>query len=705
MTPFAEGDQVGRYRILRTLGSGAMGVVYLAEDPRIERHVAIKTVRQLSDEPRQAADRRERLLREAKTAGRLIHPHIVTLFDAGDHHGTLYLAFEHVEGQGLDRRLRSGEPATAAEALRIARETASGLAFAHRHGIVHRDVKPANLLLTADGRVKISDFGIAKVVGQATELTMTGMVIGSPHYLSPEQVRGEELDGRSDLFSLGVVLYELLGGRRPFDAETLTTLVYQILHQPPPPMPLRDGLAPRLTEVLSRLLAKGRGERFADAEQAVEALAGLERELPPEVLAAPAVAAEPVEATQLLSMTGALPAPVPTRPAEVAGRPAETRPAVPSAAPPPPIAAVAAPAPSRRRFLVAAVVAAVLLVGAGGAAVVGYLWLASLAPGGSSEVEGAPELALRREAPAEGRDLEVPGPAGEAEAGGPPKVAVAGPAAQPEPAPEAEPSGTPARDVEPGAGGRAELPVAKTQTPSDQSGAGARAEEASEPAPGPAVAPPRLKEAIERRPVLRQAVRELVEEHADQRLDSGLSLVLDVQPADSFVLVDGRMIGRASEFTAGSRGRTLDLPGEGVYLMRLRSPGMADHHVLLRASAGAASPTRVAARLEPAPAAELELGDLPLVRVQEAVAFSVQPPSARVEVDGRPVGRAEQFPGRLGRPASWLRLPPGRHRLSLVAPGFERRDFAVDVSTGAAEPRQRIEVRLLPSGDPSEGGS
>jgi hypothetical protein len=209
--------------------------------------------------------------------------------------------------------------------------------------------------------------------------------------------------------------------------------------------------------------------------------------------------------------------------------------------------------------------------------------------------------------------------------------------------------------------------------------------------------------------VLRRALKELVEEHADQRLDTGLSLVLDVDPADSFVLVDGRVRGRASEYGAGSRGRPLVLPEPGVYLMKLRSPGMADHVLLLRASSAAAAPTRVAVRLEPARAAELELGDLPLVRVREAVGFAVQPQSAqvgaRVEVDGRPVGRADQFPGRFGRPATWLRLEPGQHRVTLTAPGFERRDYAVDVSSGAEEPRRRIEVRLTPSGSASGDAS
>ena len=247
MSTFAPGATLGRYRIERLLGAGAMGEVYLAEDPQIGRRVALKTLRILGVHPDELPERRQRLLREARTAGKLIHPHVVTLFDAGEDGGFIYLAFEHVPGSDLGARLGAGPPIALGEALRLVREACAGLDHAHKGGIVHRDIKPSNLLLDAEGRLKISDFGIAKMAGQATELTMTGSVMGSPHYLSPEQIRGEELDGRSDLFSLGVVLYELLARRRPFGGETLSTLVYQILQTDPPPLAeLRPELPPRL---------------------------------------------------------------------------------------------------------------------------------------------------------------------------------------------------------------------------------------------------------------------------------------------------------------------------------------------------------------------------------------------------------------------------------------------------------------------------
>jgi serine/threonine-protein kinase len=740
-SPFESGQTVGRYRIVRTLGSGAMGVVYLAEDPQIERLLAIKTVRLALDEPGELADRTERLLREAKTAGRLIHPHIVTLFDAGEHEGTLYLAFEYVEGSDLAERIREGAPLTLAEALRITGEAAAGLSFAHHRGIVHRDVKPANILLTADGRVKISDFGIAKVLGQATELTMTGTVVGSPHYLSPEQVRGEPLDGRSDLFSLGVVLYELLGARRPFDGETITTLLYQILHQEPPPMPLAPGVSARLVEVLSRLLAKDRADRYADGDELSAALAALETDLPTEVLAAPAVVVGgegAMEATRLLGVTGAQPVAPATRPAERPGEPPATRPAgvpppPPSALPPPAGSAVGipstgAPAPDapparsttkrRRLWLAAAAALALLVIVAGGVAVAGYFWWQG---GGSERVAGllSPEAepgeeALDAAAPAEGMPAEalevaeaVPPrpdgrvePASEEAAVPPPAVPAGG-----RPVTTGAAASVPAPSPAPQAAVQVPRPppTAVPQQPAAPMPAAPATADEPEPAgadPDPRLASPRgrrLERAMERRPALRDAVEEALEQTApDLEIDSGLALVFDVEPPQAFALLDGTVVGRAREHDARS-GSPYVLPGPGEYLLKLRSPGMEDYRIRVRASASGPARTTVKARLETAAAAGLAIGDLPLVRVQEAVGFEVHPSTARIELDGRPAGRVDQYPGRFARPATWLRLAPGRHRLSLLAPGYQRRDFAVDVSAGAAEERQRIEARLEPA--------
>ncbi|HEY2293813.1 MAG TPA: serine/threonine-protein kinase, partial [Thermoanaerobaculia bacterium] len=263
------GHLVGRYRILRFLGAGAMGEVYLAEDPQIDRRLAIKTVR-LVGRPQEIEDRKRRLLREARAAGRLLHPNVVTLFDAGEAEGLLFLAFEFVEGTDLAARLDPEQQRLSLrQVLRVVRQAAEALDYAHGQGIVHRDIKPSNVLLDLAGRVKVADFGIAKMAGQSTELTMAGSVMGSPQYLSPEQIRGEDLDGRSDVFSLGVVFFELLSGRRPFDGDTpLAQVRARVASAPVPP----EGVGPATADVLARGLAFDPARRPASAHALVAEL-------------------------------------------------------------------------------------------------------------------------------------------------------------------------------------------------------------------------------------------------------------------------------------------------------------------------------------------------------------------------------------------------------------------------------------------------
>ncbi|HMB54816.1 MAG TPA: serine/threonine-protein kinase, partial [Thermoanaerobaculia bacterium] len=391
---YQPGDVLGRYEIERLVGSGAMGEVYLARDPQIDRALAVKTLRLVGVPEGEVEERQQRMLREARTAGKLIHPNIVTLFDAGEQDGVLFLAFEFVAGSDLSVRLKQG-PLSIGDALRYARQACEGLGHAHRQGIVHRDVKPSNLMLDADGRVKISDFGIAKLSGEATtELTMTGMVMGSPHYMAPEQVRGEELDGRSDLFSLGIVLYEMVCGQRPFEGETISTLIYQILGAEPPPLPpLRSGLVPALPDLLGRMLAKDRDARYPDAASAAAAIRAVEASLTPELARMPATrVAAPTDATVVME-SGDQPSAGTVLPATVTpamGTPA-TAPAVPpgstvpasTSVPPPPTgvgpasggsyavpALPAAPARQRTWLLVGAAVGALVIAG-----VVGFFFL------------------------------------------------------------------------------------------------------------------------------------------------------------------------------------------------------------------------------------------------------------------------------------------------------------------------------------------
>ena len=260
-------QSIGRYRLLAPLGQGAMGVVHRAHDPQLERDVAIKLISvALAAGHGDAAETASRFAREARVAARIQHPNVVAVYDAGDAGDQLFLVMELVEGEALSQRFSRGDFPEVAAALEIAAEVADALAAAHLAGVVHRDVKPGNILLTRRGQVKVSDFGVARAVGETTELTRTGMMVGSPAYMAPEQVQGRPLDGRCDLFSLGVVLYEMLLHRKPFPADTLTTLVYQILHEDPfESEAVTARLAPEVAELLKWSLAKDPEHRVPDA--------------------------------------------------------------------------------------------------------------------------------------------------------------------------------------------------------------------------------------------------------------------------------------------------------------------------------------------------------------------------------------------------------------------------------------------------------
>jgi serine/threonine protein kinase len=257
---------LGRYRVLDELGRGAMGAVYRAQDPLIEREVAIKTL--LPELPADIlAEVRERFLREARSAGRLNHPNIVTIFDVGEQDGVAYIAMELLEGRSLQQMLRSQSRLAPATAADIAAQVADALDHAQRFGIVHRDVKPANVMVAASGRCKLTDFGIAYV--PTSTMTQTGEALGSPRYMSPEQVAGVPVDGRSDLFSLGVVLYEMLAGRNPFQRESDTTplaIMHRISVEAHAPVRSLDPTIPAAFDrILGRALAKKPQDRYPRA--------------------------------------------------------------------------------------------------------------------------------------------------------------------------------------------------------------------------------------------------------------------------------------------------------------------------------------------------------------------------------------------------------------------------------------------------------
>lgn len=267
--------QIGKYRLDGLLGKGAMGVVYRALDPLIERTVALKTVRRdLGDEP-QAREMIERFRKEAQAAGRLMHPNIVAVHEYGESDEMAYIAMEFVDGTPLSA-LIGERPCPLPQALEWFSDLLAALDYSHQHGVVHRDIKPANLLVTRDGRIKISDFGIARI--ESSTLTQTGAMLGTPSYMSPEQFRGEAIDGRSDLFSAGVVLYQLLTGQRPFSGSAATVMQQVLNHTPTRPSQLNATLPAGFDAVIMRALAKEPRERHATARAFQQALNAVPRD-------------------------------------------------------------------------------------------------------------------------------------------------------------------------------------------------------------------------------------------------------------------------------------------------------------------------------------------------------------------------------------------------------------------------------------------
>jgi eukaryotic-like serine/threonine-protein kinase len=253
----------GRYEIVGELGRGAMGVVYKARDPQIDRLVALKTIVLRGQDPEAEDEFRKRFLNEAKAAGRLHHPGIVTIFDVGEEPETHdpYIVLEYVAGEALNRILAREKKLPVDKALQLAEEIATALDYAHNQGVTHRDIKPGNILLTPESHAKIADFGIAKL--NLAHFTLPGKVLGTPAYMAPEQLSGERADGRSDLFSLGVILYALSTGHSPFQGDSATTVCFKVANREPVPASALDLTLPReLDTVIARAMAKDPEERY-----------------------------------------------------------------------------------------------------------------------------------------------------------------------------------------------------------------------------------------------------------------------------------------------------------------------------------------------------------------------------------------------------------------------------------------------------------
>jgi serine/threonine-protein kinase len=257
---------LGRYEIIEQLGQGSMGTVYKARDPILGRDVAIKRILVQPGERSEAADFRERFFREARAAGKLSHPGIVTVFDVSEQDGTPFLVMEYVDGRTLLSILQNDERMSLDRACEVGIQLAEALDYAHRNGVIHRDIKPANILVTSDGRIKIADFGVAKLI--ESQLTARGQLLGTPAFMAPEQFIGMPIDARSDLFSAGVVIYCMLTGEKPFAGDTLVGVQYKVMHtEAVEPRKLNPAISPRLDALILKTIEKDPFKRYASGAE------------------------------------------------------------------------------------------------------------------------------------------------------------------------------------------------------------------------------------------------------------------------------------------------------------------------------------------------------------------------------------------------------------------------------------------------------
>ncbi len=456
-------DRIGRYHILSELGRGAMGAVYKALDPQIDRTVAIKVILTANLSPKDLENYKQRFYREARAAGKMSHGGIVTIYDiTEDASGQPYLVMEFVEGRTLDHVMAefsaSGKRMPLERALQITQQVAEALDYAHRRGVVHRDVKPANILLTEDGAAKIADFGIAKMEG--VQLTQTGHMLGTPAFMAPEQFSGGAIDARADLFSLGAILYWMLTGEKPFHAETLSMVTYKVVFADPPPATQANPALPANADpVVARALAKKPEARYASCKELAEDLAALLAGKP--VRATPL---SPFEQTALAPPVAEMAAPQPVQAVERTVVQAVEQKAERTVATPSPVAPGTRPAsekvtqPSRRLGWVAALLLVVAVV------VSAYVFWQ---PQPSEPAVAQPQPVTAK---SEAKEVE------------PPKTEKATEAKPPEAQPESVPAPPPEPKAQPAAQPQEELESNKGGPPPWAKGKGRRSRSAS-PAP------------------------------------------------------------------------------------------------------------------------------------------------------------------------------------------------------------------------------
>jgi serine/threonine protein kinase len=298
-------ERLGRYQIDSEIGQGAMGTVYKARDPLLGRIVAIKTI-SLHLPKDEVAEYEARFYQEAKAAGQLSHANIVTIYDIGKSDDLAYMAMEYLDGQELRQMLAAGAAIPIGRALDIGAQVADGLYYAHDRQVVHRDIKPANIMVLENGLIKITDFGIARMRNNEVK-TMTGMILGSPKYMSPEQVAGKRTDHRSDIFSIGVVVYEMLTGASPFIADNIHGIMYQTLNfSPPAPKILNPDLPQVANYIIAKVLAKNLDDRYQSAKDLANDLRQAHAEITGSVAQAALVASLPGEPRPFLPPPGPL---------------------------------------------------------------------------------------------------------------------------------------------------------------------------------------------------------------------------------------------------------------------------------------------------------------------------------------------------------------------------------------------------------------
>jgi hypothetical protein len=632
-------EQIGRYVILRTLGRGAMGVVYLARDPQIERELALKTIRFDAGEKSFGVDEaKARFLKEARISGRLQHPHIVTVFDVGEDQGTLFLAMELVQGGSFSQRLSDPAGFPLRDRIRVVAEVAEALAHAHERGVLHRDVKPANILLSPTLSAKVTDFGIGKLLTGDTELTSTGQMVGSPAYMSPEQIKGEKLDARTDIFSLGIVLYQALTLRKPFPADTITTLVYQILHEEPMDPGLVTNEVPEgMKEIIKKCLAKDRANRYSDAGE----LAGDLREIlgfsPVGATAVPArppmpAAATPVADSESPTITTG------RRMGEVMAKGAG------AAAPPPKKKGVSPFVLGGGLLAVAAVVLGVLALSKKSEKEVGELPPVST----SAPAASVPAPVPTQPPPAS----KVPGATGASTAG--PAVAVVE---------------TPARGASPTVAPTKKDRVKPTAAP----------QEATAVAAAVPTAPPKAP----------------AQKPADLTVTVRRFLKLDLSPNQARVYLDGRPIGISDDWDDAGGGSLLAFNLEGTHRLRICAPGYRDLLVdLIVRSTATDDKVTINRSLEKGTPdgltgpAWLPEGKLkhPNYRTMRDAVFNVEPPDAMVSVNGREVGPASK--------KDFQFVEMAVYEVLLTAPGYESKSLRVLVGPAAGEVRANIKEKL-----------